>query len=446
MNVTETKSEGLSREFQVKIPAGELAAKLSAKIEEIRPQVQLKGFRPGKVPTAHIRKMFGKSLMGEIVQNTVEETSQKALDDKSLRPATRPSIQFDSPAEKVVSGEADLDYHMQVEVMPDFTPSEVADIELERMVVTATDEEIADALKRIAENNKSYETKADGAAAETGDAVVIDFVGKIDGEAFDGGSAEGQTIVLGDGRFIAGFEDQLIGAKAGDDVEVKVTFPEEYQVETLKGKPAVFDVKVTEVKAPKTAEIDEEFAKSLGFDGLDKLKEAVKAQLDGELAQGSRQQVKRVLLDALDERHSFDLPPMMVKAEFDQIWAQLEEEKKNDRLSEEDKAKSDDELKAEYEKISQRRVRLGLVLAEIGRRANIEITNDELAGALRQEASRYPGQEKAVIEFYRSNPNALAQLRAPIYEEKVVDHILAQAKVTDKSVTREELMKEIGED
>jgi trigger factor len=446
MNVTETKSEGLSREFRVNIPAGELAAKLSAKIKEIQPQVQLKGFRPGKVPSAHIRKMFGKSLMGEIVQTTLEETSQKALDDKALRPAARPSIQLNSPADKVVNGEADLEFNMQVEVMPEFTPADVADIEVERMVATATDEEIEAALSRLAEGNKSYEAREEGAAAEKGDAVVIDFVGKIDDVAFDGGSAEGQTLVLGDGRFIPGFEDQLIGAKAGDDIAVNVSFPENYQVETLKGKPAVFDVKVKEVKAPKTPELSDEFAKSLGLPDMAKVREAIKAQLDGELAQASRQQVKRVLLDALDSRHSFELPPMMVKAEFDQIWAQLEEEKKNDRLSEEDKAKSDDELKSEYEKIAQRRVRLGLLLAEIGRRDNLEITNDELGQALRQEASRYPGQEKAVIEFYRTNPNALAQLRAPIYEEKVVDLILGKAKVTDKTVTREELMKEIGDE
>jgi trigger factor len=446
MNVTETKSEGLSREFRVNIPAGELAAKLSAKIQEIQPQVQLKGFRPGKVPTAHIRKMFGRSLMGEIVQNTLEETSQKALDEKSLRPAARPSIQLNGSAEKVVSGEADLEFNMQVEVMPEFTPADVADIEVERMVATATEEEIDAALKRLAEGNKTYEAREAGAAAEKGDATVIDFLGKIDGVAFDGGAAEGQTIVLGDGRFIAGFEDQLIGAKAGDDVEVKVTFPDNYQVETLKGKPAVFDVKVKEVKAPKTPEMTDEFAQTLGLPDMAKVREAIKAQLDGELAQASRQQVKRVLLDALDARHSFDLPPMMVKAEFDQIWAQLEEEKKADRLSEEDKAKSEEELKAEYAKISERRVRLGLLLAEIGRRDNLEITNDELGQALRQEASRYPGQEKAVIEFYRTNPNALAQLRAPIYEEKVVDLILGKAKVTDKTVSREELMKEIGDD
>jgi trigger factor len=444
MNVTETKSEGLSREFRVSIPKGELADKLKAKIDEIQPKVQLKGFRPGKVPPAHIRKMFGKSLMGEIVESAVQETSTKALEEKSIRPASRPSIHLDVAADKVISGEADLDYHMHLEVMPDFEPAEVADIEIERMVAEPTEDEINDALKRIAENNKSYDAK-DG-KAEKDDAVVIDFVGMIDGEKFEGGSAEGQTLVIGSGRFIPGFEDQLIGTKAGDELEVKVSFPDDYQVETLKGKPAVFETKIKEVKAPKTPEIDEEFAKTLGLETLDALKNAVKTQLSGDLNFASRQQVKRVLLDALDERHSFDLPPMMVKAEFDQIWAQFEQEKKAGRLSDEDKGKSDDELKAEYGKIAERRVRLGLVLAEIGRRANVEITNDELGAALRQEAQRYRGQEKEVIDFYRNNPNALAQLRAPIYEEKVVDHILGKAKVTEKKVTREELMKEVGEE
>ncbi len=444
MNVIETKSEGLSREFRVSIPKGELAKKLDAKIDEIAPQVQLKGFRPGKVPPAHIRKMYGKSLMGEILENAVQETSNKALEEKSLRAASRPSIHLDSPADKVVAGEADLEFHMHVEVMPDFEPADVSGVKLEKLVASATEEEIQDALKRLAEGNKAFETK-DG-AAETGDAVVIDFVGKIDGEAFEGGSAEGQTLVLGEGRFIPGFEDQLVGAKAGEDRVVKVSFPDDYPVDTLKGKPAEFEVKVTEVKSPKTPEIDEEFAKSLGLEGLQALTDAMKRQLDGELSQLTRQQVKRRLLDALDERHSFDLPPMMVKAEFDQIWSQLEQEKQAGRLSEEDKGKSDEDLKVEYEKIAQRRVRLGLVLAEIGRRAELEISNEELVEALRREAMRYPGQEKAVIDFYRNNVNAMAQLRAPIYEEKVVDYLLAKADVSEKAVTREELMKEVGEE
>jgi trigger factor len=333
---------------------------------------------------------------------------------------------------------------MSLEIMPEFEPADVTGIAVERMVAEPTDEEIADALDRIAQNNLAYDAK-EGEAAK-GDAVVIDFVGTIDGEKFEGGSADGATLVIGSGRFIPGFEDQLVGAKAGDAIEVKVSFPDNYQVDTLKGKPAVFATTVKEVKAPKTPEINEDFAKTLGLENLDALRNAVKTQLSGDLNMASRQQVKRVLLDALDEKHSFDLPPMMVKAEFDQIWAQFEQEKNAGRLSEEDKGKSDEELRAEYHKIAERRVRLGLVLAEIGRRANVEITNEELGQSLRQEASRYPGQEKAVIDFYRNNPGALAQLRAPIYEEKVVDHILSKANVTEKKVSREELMKEVGEE
>lgn len=444
MNVIETKSEGLTREFRVTVPRGELAAKLEEKITEIQPKVNLKGFRPGKVPPAHIKKMYGKSMMGDIVNDLVNETSTKALEEKSLRAASRPSIHLDVAAEKVVAGEADLDYHMHVEVMPEFEPADVSVIQLERMVAEPSEDEVAESLRRLADNNKSYEAKDAGAALD--DAVVIDFAGFIDGEKFEGGSAEGHTLVLGSGRFIPGFEDQLIGARAGEDVKVSVTFPADYQVETLKGKAATFEVKVHEVKAPKDSEINDEFAQSLGLENLDALRGALKNQLSGELKMASRQQVKRVLLDALDERHSFDLPPLMVKSEFDQIWAQFEQERKAGRVSDDDKDKSDEELKAEYSKIAERRVRLGLVLAEIGRRADVQITNDEMMNALRQEASRYPGQERQVIEFYRQNANALAQLRAPIYEEKVVDHILSLATVTDRTVTREELMKEIGDE
>ena len=444
MNVTETKSEGLSREFRVTIPKGDLAAKLNDKITEMQPKMNLKGFRPGKVPAAHIKKMYGKSIMGDIVNDLVNESSTKALEEKALRPASRPSIHLDVAADKVVAGEADLDYHMHVEVMPDFEPTDVSALSIERMVAEPTEEEINDGLKRIADSNKSYATKE--GKAEKDDQVVIDFVGSIDGEKFDGGAAEDMPLVIGSGRFIPGFEDQLIGVSAGDEVNVNVTFPDEYQVETLKGKPALFEVKVKEVKGPKETEISDEFAKTLGLEDLEALKGALKSQLSGDLNFATRQQVKRVLLDALDERHSFDLPPLMVKAEFEQIWAQFEQEKKADRLSEEDKGKSDEELRAEYQKIAERRVRLGLVLAEVGRRAGVQVTNEELSQVLRQEAQRYPGQEKQVIDFYRQNPGALSQLQAPIYEEKVVDYILSKATVSDKTVTREELMKEVGDE
>ena len=443
MNVTETKSEGLSREFKVTIPKADLKEKLEAKIEEIRPQMRLKGFRPGKVPAAHIRKMFGKSLMSEIIGETVNVSSQKALEEKELRVASQPVINMDSEEEALLGGEADLEFSMNFELMPDFEPSEINDIELEREVAEVSDEDLNEALGRLAEANKKYEPRGKTAKAREEDAVVIDFVGKIDGEAFEGGSMENHTLVLGSGSFIPGFEDQLVGTKAGQDVEVNVSFPEEYQAEHLAGKEAVFEVKVNEVRAPETPEVDEEFAKGLGIDSLDELKDLMKRQIESETGAATRQRIKRKLLDVLDERHDFELPNGMVDTEFKQIWAQLEQEKAADRLDEEDKAKSEEELQEEYKKIAERRVRLGLVLAEIGRINNVEIRQEEVARALNQEASRFPGQEQQVMEYFQKNPAAMAQLRAPIFEEKVVDFILENAKVTEKTVPREELLSEL---
>ncbi|MFC7290672.1 trigger factor [Hirschia litorea] len=446
MNVTETKSEGLTREYTVVISKDNLAEKLEAKMAQLRPQMNLKGFRPGKVPLAHIRKTYGKSILGDIIQEEVTSSSQKVLEDKEIRPAAQPAIDLTCDQEKLIEGQADLEYSMKVEVMPDFEPADLTDLELERLVVEATDAEVDEALEKLAESNKQFEARGKTAKAREGDAVVIDFSGSIDGELFDGGTAEGQTIVLGEGRFIPGFEDQLVGAKTGQEVEVKVTFPEDYPAENLAGKEAVFATKVNEVRAPKKAEIDEEFAKGLGIEDLATLKDLIKKNIEQELASGSRQRLKRVLLDALDERHSFELPPGMVEAEFEQIWRQFEEEKKADRLDEDDKAKSEDDLKAEYRKISERRVRLGLVLAEIGRINKVEIKQEEVSRALNMEAQRYPGQEKQVIEFYQKTPAAMAQLRAPLFEEKVVDYIIERAKVTDKTVTREELEKALDEE
>ena len=442
MEVTETKSEGLSRAFTVKIPATELSDKLDAKIEEIRPQMRLKGFRPGKVPAAHVKRMYGKSIMGDIIQEVVTATSQEALDERELRPAQQPAIEPDCDMEKVASGDEDLTYTMSVEIMPDFETSDVSALELERPVADVTDEQIDEALGRLAENNNKFEPRRKGSKAKDGDAVVIDFVGKIGGEAFEGGTAEGQTIVLGQGRFIPGFEEQLVGVKAEEETELNVTFPEDYPSADLAGKEAVFEVKVHEVREPKPPEIDDDFAKNFGLDDLEALKTVVREQIEAEHASMSRGKVKRALLDKLDEEYSFDLPAGMVDAEFNQIWSQFEREKEAGNLDEEDKDKSEDELKEDYRKIAERRVRLGLVLAEIGRKAELVVTEEEVARALNQEASRYPGQEQQIIEFYRKTPGALAQVRAPIYEEKVVDFILEQATVADKTVSREELEKE----
>ena len=445
MEVTQTKAEGLSRTFAVKVPASELKTKLDERIEEIRPQMKLKGFRPGKVPAAHVRKMFGRDLMGELVNKLVDETNQKALEENELRPAGQPDVQLDADMEAVVKGEADLSYHMHIDVMPEFTPADISTIEITRPVAEVSDEQIDEALGRIAEQNIQYEPRAKTAKAKDGDAVIIDFVGKVDGVAFEGGTAEQQSVVLGANRFIPGFEEQLLGVKTGEEKELNVTFPEDYPSADLAGKAAVFEVKVSEVRAPKSPEVDDEFAKGLGLEDLEQLKGLVKDQLKAEHDNVSRAKAKRDLLDKLDDAHDFDLPPNMVEQEFNQIWQQLQTEMDAGRVSDEDKAKSEDELKAEYRKISERRVRLGLVLAEIGRIADVRITEQEVNQALIAEARQYPGQEKQVVEFFQKNPNAMAQLRAPIYEDKVVDHILTTAKVTDETVTREELFKEEDE-
>lgn len=443
MEVTETKVEGLSRTFKVTVPATELKAKLDTRIEEIRPQMRLKGFRPGKVPASHVKKMFGKSIMGELVEGLIGEANQKALTDAEIRPASQPDVQFDGEMETVLDGAADLSYEFSVDVMPDFEPSDIKVIEVERPVAAVSDEDVDSELGLLAEQNKKFEARGKTAKARDGDAVVIDFVGKIDGEAFEGGTAEEQAVEIGAGRFIPGFEEQLVGVKAGDETELNVTFPEDYPSENLKGKDAVFEVKVGEVRAPKTPDIDEEFAKNFGFEKLDELKDMVRQQIEGRHNAASRQKAKRALLDVLDDQHDFDLPPKMVDQEFDQIWQQLMQEKEAGNLDDEDQGKSDDELKEDYRKIAERRVRLGLVLAEIGRVADVQITEQEVQQAVFNEARRFPGQEREVIEMFQKNPSILAQIRAPIYEEKVVDHILEVAKVTDKDVSKDDLFAEM---
>ena len=445
MQVTQTKAEGLSRTFEVKVPASELKTKLDERIEEIRPSMRLKGFRPGKVPASHVRKLYGQDLMGELINKLVTETNQKALEDNELRPAGQPDVQIDGDMEAVVKGQADLSYNMNVDVMPEFEPADVTKLTITRPVADVAQEQIDEALGRIAEQNTQYEPRAKTAKAKEGDAVVMDFVGKIDGEAFEGGSAEQQTLVIGSGQFIPGFEDQLVGVKAGDEKDVTVTFPEEYGAADLAGKEAVFEVKVHEVRAPKTAELDDEFAKGLGLESLEQLTGLVKDQLKAEHDGASRAKAKRNLLDQLDEAHSFDLPPNMVEQEFNQIWQQLQSEMDAGRTADEDKDKSEDELKEEYRKIAERRVRLGLVLAEIGRVADVRISEQEVNQALVREARQYPGQETQVVEFFRNNPGAMAQLRAPIYEDKVVDHILEVAEITEETVSREDLFKEEDE-
>ena len=441
MECVET-SEGLSRMYKVSVPKADLQQRYDDRIEEIRPQMNLKGFRPGKVPASHVKKMFGKDIMGEVVQALVQETSQKAIEDSEVRPAGQPEMHMESDMEKVLSGDEDLAYHMHVDVMPDFEPVDIKKLSLTKPVAEITDEEVDARLNQIAEANPKFDKRAKTAKARNDDAVVIDFLGKLDGEPFEGGAAEEHTLVLGSNSFIPGFEEQLVGVKAGDEKEVNVTFPENYQAENLAGKEAVFEIKVHEVRAPKTPDIDDEFAKGLGLDDLDKLKELVTEQIKNEFSGASRAKAKRNLLDQLDDKHDFELPPKMVEQEFGQIWQQVQAEMDAGRTPDEDKDKSEDDLKEEYRTIAKRRVRLGLVLAEIGRVADIQIDEQEVQQALIREARNFPGQERQVIEFFQKDPNAMAQLRAPIYEDKVVDHILETAKVKEETVSKEDLLKE----
>lgn len=442
MEVTQTKAEGLSREFSITVTAAELQKKLDARIEEVRPQMRLKGFRPGKVPASHVRKMYGKDLLGELINKLVDETNQKTLEENELRPAGQPEVQMDGEIEKVLSGDADLAYQMLIDVMPEFEPVDVSTLTIKRQVADVPSEDIDESLEQIAQQNTKYEPKDDGAKAEDGDAVIVDFVGKIDGEEFDGGKAEQQTVVIGSNRFIPGFEEQLVGVSAGDETELNVTFPEDYAAEDLKGKDAVFEVKVHELRAPETPELNDEFAEGIGLESFDKLKEMVSDQIQSQYDAASRAKAKRNLLDQLDETHSFDLPPKMVDQEFDQIWQQFQTELSMGNVSDEEKDKPEDDLKKEYREIAERRVRLGLVLAEIGQKAEIKISEQEVQGALIAEARKYPGQEREVIEFFQKNAGALAQLRAPIYEDKVVDHILETAKVEEEKVDKDTLFAE----
>ena len=445
LQITQKSGEGLSRVYGVTVPMQDLADKLEAKIAEIRPRMNIKGFRPGKVPAAHVKRMYGRSLMSEIVQEALNDSQQKALDEAKVRVAASPDLKLDeSKIDKVLEGKADLAYDLAVEVMPDFEPMDITAIEVKRPVHEVSDEEVDEQLKAISASNRSYEARAEGEPAEDGDMVVADFMGRIDGEAFEGGSAEASEIVIGSGRFIPGFEEQLKGAKAGEVVTVKVSFPEDYAAENLRGKAAEFETTVKEVRAPKAEEtLDDEFAKRVGFDTLEALKEAVRNQSGQQYAQASRFKAKRALLDVLDENHAFELPQGMVDNEFNAIWAQVEAERASGELSDDDKDKPEEQLRAEYRKIAERRVRLGLVLAEIGQRFNVQVSEQEMQQALFAEIRRYPReQQQQAFEFFQKNPGASAQLRAPIYEEKVVDLILERAKVEDTPVSKDELFAE----
>jgi len=445
MQVTETLSQGLKRAYKVVLPAQDLAARLDGQLSEMKDKARINGFRPGKVPVAHLRKIYGKSVMADVVQNAVNEVNRKIIDDNGFRLAGEPKIAFpedQAEVERALEAQGDLAYTVDIEVLPKFEIGTFDDIALERPVYTSSESEIDEALVRMGERNRPFEPVADDRAAASGDKVTIDFVGKIDGVAFEGGTGADHELVLGSGSFIPGFEDQLIGAKVGQTPIVKVSFPADYGAAHLAGKEAHFDVTVKALAAPGEVKIDDEFAKGFGLENMDKLKEAIRGNLDGEYIRMSREKLKRALLDALDGRYSFDLPQGLVEAEFNGIWQQVEAEQKRTGKSFIDEGTTEEAARADYRKIAERRVRLGLLLAEVGEKSEVKVTDDELSAALVERIKQFPGQEKAVWDYYRNNAEALASVRAPLYEEKVVDYILGKTKVTDKPVSKDELMKQ----
>ncbi len=444
MQVTETLSEGLKRAYKVVMPAGDLATRLDGQLTEMKAKARINGFRPGKVPMAHLKKLYGKSVMADIVQSAVNEANQKIVSDNSLRLAGEPKIEFPedkTEVERVLAAEGDLSYTVSLEVLPKFEIGQFDDVALERFVAEVSDAEVDEAIGKMAERARPYTPRAEGEAAESGDKVTIDFLGRIDGEAFSGGEGKDTDLVIGSSTFIPGFEEQLVGVRAGEKRDVKVTFPAEYGAAHLAGKDAVFEVTAKTVARPAELKIDDELAKSFGLEGLDKLKAAVRANLEGEYSKVSRGKLKRALLDALDKRYSFELPPSLVEQEFAGIWGQVEAEQKRTGKTFEDEKTTEEAARADYRKIAERRVRLGLLLAEVGEKAEVKVSDDEVSAALVERVRQFPGQEKVVWDYYRKNAEALASIRAPLFEEKVVDHVIGLAKVTDKVVPKEELLK-----
>ncbi|GAB5377069.1 MAG: trigger factor [Acuticoccus sp.] len=440
MEVTETRSEGLARELQVVVPAAALEERLTAYLDDLRAKVQLKGFRPGKVPVAHLRRMYGKSAMAEVINELMNKTVEDAVQEREETPAQAPAVDVDEEALKdVVEGKADLSFAVKYEVLPKIEVTGLEEISIERPVVEVADEELNEELKRIADANRAFEPVE--RAAENGDRLKIDFVGKIDGVAFDGGTAEDIDVEIGADRFIPGFEAQLAGATKGEERVLTVTFPEEYQASELAGKEASFDVTVKEVSAPQEVALDDALAERLGLDNFEALSGAVRGQIESAYAGATRQKVKRALLDALDERFSFELPQQLVESEFDSIWKQVTDDmEQRSETFEETGDKSEDAMRGEYRRIAERRVRLGLLLSEVGTNAKVEVTEDEVQRALQERLRQFPGQEREVFEIYRKNPQLIATLRAPIFEDKVVDYLLELVTVTDKTVTKDELL------
>jgi len=441
MQVTETKAEGLKREFKIVVPADDIERRVSSRLDELAQTARLPGFRPGKVPVSLLRKRYGPSLMGEVLEQTVNEATQSTMTERGLRPVMQPKIEitaFDTGK--------DLEYTLAVELMPEITPVDLSTLELERTVVAGDDKRIDNVLEQLAKSQGETVPVAEERPCQNSDVVVIDFVGRKDGEEFPGGKAEGYELELGSGTFIPGFESQLVGAKAGDSRQITITFPADYGAADLAGKEVVFDVTVKDIRSRQPAAIDDELAKKVGMDDLEALKKAIRDEQEREFRGLGRIRMKRQVLDKLAELHAFETPQGLVEAEFEGIWQQIQRQKeaiaKGEAKPEDqdpaDTGKSDDELKAEYRAIAERRVKLGLLLTEIGRLNNVTITEEDMSRAITAEARKYQGREKEAFAFLSKSQEARDSLRAPLYEEKVVDFILEMAKITDRTVSLEE--------
>ena len=445
MEVTETVSDGLKREFKVVVPAADLATKADAKIGQLKDQVRINGFRPGKVPVAHLKRLYGRAVMAEMIEAAVREANNQIVTDRGFKLVREPQVTLPEDkgaVEQVIEGKSDLAYTMSIEILPKIELADFKGIQLERLNAEVTDAEVEESLAKIVEQSRPFAAKGEGAKAENGDRVTIDFTGKMDGTPFQGGTGGDVALHLGSGTFIPGFEDQLIGVTAGEQRTVNVTFPQIYPAAHLAGKSAEFDVTVKSVETPQAVTLDNEFAKSLGLESLAKLREMVKERLTREHAGMSRQKVKRKLLDELDAKHKFTAPPTLVDDEFTNVWKTIIDDLQSRKRTFEDEDTTEEKAKEEYRGIAERRVRLGLVIAEIGERNGIKVSDEEVSRGVMERTRQVPGREQEVWDFYRNNPDALASVRAPIFEDKVIDYILELAKITDKTVSREELYKE----
>jgi trigger factor len=445
MQVTETLSQGLKREYQVVLPATDLAQRLDEQLADLKAKARINGFRPGRVPVSHLKRLYGRSIMADVLQDAVNQASRKIVEDNALRPVGEPRIDLAETTqdiEKVLDSPADLAFTVAFEVLPAIEIVGFDDIAIERLVAEVPETEVAAVLGRLAEQNRTYAAKeAEDAVAEKGDKVTLDFVGKIDGEPFDGGTGTDVDVVLGSGSFIPGFEDQVEGARLGESRTLALTFPEDYARAELAAKPATFDVTVKAIAAPQKVTIDDAFAAAFGAENLAGLETSIRANIAEGYAAASRRRWKRSLFDALDRRYAFELPDVLVEQEFEAVWRKVDAEQKRSGRSYEEDGTSEEAARADYRKIAERRVRLGLLLADVGERFGIEVSEEEIGRAVVERARAFPGQEKAIFEFYRKNPGAITEIRVPLFEEKVVDHIVSLAKVTDRIVAPDELMR-----